>query len=102
MFNELDQNQKVWIVSIGLSVGAILLGIIGYYFGSKISVRRMRRLVKRREHAPQAEDFVMQSGEDGAMEIKLSKKAYKSLRGGPIEGLVAGNKNKMVLRIKLS
>jgi len=35
------------------------------------------------------------------MEIRLSKKAYKALRGEPLEGSIIGNKNQMVLRIKV-
>lgn len=83
-----------------LGLGFVGLSYLIYRYGREAGRRRMRRLVKRREHAPQAEDFVLQQAEDGAMEVKLSSKAYKKLRGEPIEGLIAGQKNKMVFRIR--
>ena len=83
-----------------LGFGFLGLGFLIYRFGLHESKRRMRRLVKRREHAPQAEDFVLQQGPDGAMEVRLSSKAYKKLSREPIEGLIAGNRNKMIFRIR--
>lgn len=97
--------QGPWSLPIvwGAAFGLVLICVILYFayrFGLKESRRRMRRLVRRSEYGD-AERFTMQQAEDGAMEIRLSKKAYKGLRNGPIEGSIIGNKNQMVLRIKL-
>lgn len=89
----------VWGSLLGLAV-LIWLIWFTYRYGLQESRRRMRRLVKKNETAT-AERFVMQQAEDGAMEIRLSKKAYKALRGEPLEGSIIGNKNQMVLRIKV-
>lgn len=88
----------VWGAGLGLFILCAVL-YFAYTYGVKESRRRMRRLVKRNEN--RAERFVMQQAEDGAMEIRLSKKAYKELRQGPLEGEIIGNKNQMVLRIKI-
>lgn len=83
-----------------LGIGFLVLAYLIYRYGLGEGRRRMRRLVKRREHAPQAEDFVLMQAEDGAMEVKLSGKAYKKLRSEPIEGLISGQKGAMVFRIR--
>lgn len=84
-----------------LGVGFVGLAYLIYRYGLGESKRRMRRLVQRRETAPQAEDFVLQQAPDGAMEVTLSSKAYKKLGSRtPIEGLIVGSKNKMVFRIR--
>lgn len=89
----------VWGAGLGLIILAILVWF-AYSYGTKEARRRMRRLVKKNEYQT-AERFVMQQAEDGAMEIRLSKKAYKELRQQPLEGSIIGNKNQMVLRIKI-
>lgn len=86
------------------AVGLLLLigvGYASYYYGAKVRVRMMRRLVKRKEGAPTAEQFVMKQADDGAMEIILSKRAYKALKQAPLQGLVEGSRNKMVLRLRV-
>lgn len=88
-----------------IAIGSLLLGLGvmwgAYWWGSKHRVRLMRRLVKRKEGAPTAEQFVMKQADDGAMEIILSKRAYKALKQAPLQGLVEGSRNKMVLRIRV-
>lgn len=98
---DLFNQAPIWLLPI-LAAG-IVVGITyaGYHYGSQIRVRAMRRLVKRKEGAPTAEQFVMQQAADGAMEIILSKRAYKSLKNEPLQGQVLGNKNQMVLRLRL-
>jgi len=90
------QNQTALLIALGVFV-VIGIAVIPYRWGLAARERRMRRLVKRNEYG--AERFVMQSAEDGAMEIRLTKKAYKELRGQPIQGAIVGNKNQMILRI---
>lgn len=89
-----------WELGLIVVTTIAALGGGSYWFGVTKTRRGMRRLVKRRDGAPHVEDFVMQPGE-GAMEIVLSKRAYKNLRKGPIEGLIIGSKDQMVLRLKI-
>lgn len=82
-------------------VSGFILACFAYKWGKDHRVRLMRRLVKRKEGAPTAEQFVMTQAADGAMEIILSKRAYKALRQDPLQGAIIGSKNQMVLRIRI-
>lgn len=81
---------------------AVIVGLyLAYKYGAEQRVRLMRRLVKRKEGAPTAEQFVMAQAADGAMEIILSKRAYKALKQDPLQGAIVGSKNQMVLRLRV-
>lgn len=92
-----DQQAMVLLFAlIALAFG--VTAFISYKHGLGENRRRMRRLVRRNPQGD-AEKFVMQQAEDGAMEIRLSKRAYKKLKQDPIEGAIIGKENQMVLRI---
>lgn len=98
--NSLTIQQKV-VVGLVIFFAASILFKWAYTYGRDDAKRAMRRLVKKKAGEPIANQFTMQQANDGAMEIALSKRAFKNLRSAPIEGAIVGNKNQMVLRIKV-
>lgn len=80
----------------------VVLMVMSYFRGRSIGKRRMNALVKKREGNFSQNDLIMKPAPDGAMELQLTRKAYKNLRNGPLETMIMGQKDGMVFRIMLA
>jgi hypothetical protein len=86
---------------LGIISAGIILIIAAYFYGRSIAKRRMRRIVRRKLDNNETLQFAMEAAEDGAMEIKLTKKVLKAVgRGTPVEGILQGQKKSMIFRVR--
>ena len=85
-----------------VAVCVMLLGMffLGFKAGDRKRVNQAKQVYKKRENGS-VNDFVLGPAEDGAMEILLTKKAYKKLRSEPIMGPIEGSKDTMLFRVRV-
>ena len=67
-------------------------------WGGSQRKRMLKQVHKKRENGS-VNDFIIRPAEDGYMEIMITKKQYKKLRGEPLLGLVEGSKQSMGFRL---
>ena len=94
--------ESAYVKEAAAGTMILLALIVGYFYGRATGKRRMNALVKKRDGNHSQTDMIMKPTPDGAMEIQLSKKAYKNLRHGPLETMIVGQKDGMVFRIVLA
>ena len=91
------------VLMIGMGILLLTLCMLGgFYIGKRTGRRRMNALVKKRDGNHSARDFIIQPADDGAMEMRLTPKAWKLLRKGPLEATIAGSKDAMIFRVVIA
>lgn len=91
----------ILILFITVLIFVCIFSFIFYRKGIKQREKQIRQVYKKRDNNT-VNDFILTPAADNSMEIVLTKKAYKKLRDQAIEGLLEGQKDKMIFRVRLS
>ena len=92
-----------WSIYAGAGSAAFIILVFTHWlamqYGGRQRKRMLSRVFKKRSNRATRLDFIMQPAEDGTMEILISRKQYRALKIGPLEGAVIGKKNRMLFRL---
>lgn len=93
---ELDQQMIAWIFIV---LACLLWLTIGICLGIGWKAKTLRRAVMRNKGSKVLKDITITPTDD-AIEVGISNAVLKRIkRGEKVDGLIEGNKNRMVLRI---